>query len=37
VDESFGVVVDLADFLAEPTLRALVTAVARETENAPTG
>ncbi|MFC0071681.1 non-ribosomal peptide synthetase, partial [Umezawaea endophytica] len=37
VDESFGVEVDLADFLAEPTLRALVTAVARDTENAPTG
>ncbi|HWO66848.1 MAG TPA: amino acid adenylation domain-containing protein [Umezawaea sp.] len=36
VDESFGVVVDLADFLAEPTLRALVTAVSRDTENAPT-
>ncbi len=31
VDETFGVVVDLADFLAEPTLRRLVTAVARET------
>ncbi|HEX6343063.1 amino acid adenylation domain-containing protein [Umezawaea sp.] len=36
VDESFGVVVDLADFLAEPTLRRLVDSVSRETENAPT-
>ncbi|WNV87575.1 amino acid adenylation domain-containing protein [Umezawaea sp. Da 62-37] len=30
VDESLGVVVDLADFLAEPTLRALVTAVEQD-------
>ncbi|MFD9738639.1 amino acid adenylation domain-containing protein [Umezawaea sp. NPDC059074] len=31
VDETLGVVVDLADFLAEPTLRALVTAVEQDT------
>ncbi|MFE2756734.1 non-ribosomal peptide synthetase [Actinosynnema sp. NPDC059335] len=35
VDEALGVAVDLADFLAEPTLRRLVTAVARDRE--PTG
>jgi hypothetical protein len=34
VDEALGVAVDLADFLAEPTLRRLVTAVAREREPA---
>ena len=30
VDETFGVTVDLADFMADPTLRGLVASVARE-------
>jgi amino acid adenylation domain-containing protein len=34
VDETFGVAVDLADFMAEPTLRGLVTAIVREHEDA---
>ncbi|MFV2098685.1 amino acid adenylation domain-containing protein [Micromonospora sp. LOL_014] len=35
VDEMFGVALDLADFLAEPTMRGLVTAVERRRAPAP--